>query len=135
MNRLGFSPAEFRHAYACLIKHPAIASVRVMTHLGCADVPNSAEVQAQLQAFSAEVEPLPVEKSAANGAALINYPHSHYDITRLGLFLYGVSPTETALPSQQTLQPVMTLKAMVVDTHRLAPVSYTHLTLPTIYSV
>ena len=116
MNRLGFRPEAFAAAWSRLhALRPAPQVVRVMTHLACADEPDSAHTAGQLQRFAPLVRGLDAELSIANSAALLALPATHVQWVRPGLALYGVSPFAGETGPARGLKPV----------------SYTHLTLPT----
>lgn len=85
INRLGLNPRE--------IGDPAIAALDVevlMSHLACADEPDSAMNARQLAAFREIVARVPHrEASLANSAAIGLGSDYAFDLTRPGLSLYG----------------------------------------------
>ncbi|XLM23239.1 alanine racemase, partial [Chromobacterium piscinae] len=57
--------------------------------------------------------------SAANSAALLRHPHTHGDIGRPGIVLYGASPFEDATGAGLGLKPAMTLSADIIGVQQL----------------
>lgn len=111
MGRLGLTEDE---AAQLLKKQPN--GVRVdglMTHFACADIRNDPGTLEQLRRFRNFVEKhgsgIPWIH-AANSAAVLNYPESHFNLVRPGLLLYGLSPMDEPSP----LTPVMTLLSRIV---------------------
>jgi len=86
----------------------------VMTHLACADEPDSAHTAGQLQRFAPLVRGLDAELSIANSAALLALPATHVQWVRPGLALYGVSPFAGETGPARGLKPVMSLMSTVL---------------------
>jgi alanine racemase len=76
MNRLGFSPNDAIKAYA-LISEKCSAKVTLMTHFACADSDDG--VEGPLKAFRQVADRLSLPTSAANSAALLQWPHTRGD--------------------------------------------------------
>lgn len=122
MNRLGFRPESFAGAWErlqALRSTPRI--IRVMTHLACADEPDSPHTAEQLERFAPLVRGLATELSIANSAALLTRPATHVQWVRPGLALYGVSPFAGQVGAALGLKPVMTLVSMVVAVREVRP--------------
>jgi alanine racemase len=132
MNRLGFTPARYRAAYARLGALPQVAEVGHMTHFANADV-NGADgapgITAQLAAFNIATEGLPGERSVANSAALLrlgDWPglgaQVRGDWVRPGIALYGSSPDDPEHDAAHwNLQPAMTLSSRILAVQQLEP--------------
>lgn len=76
-------------------KTPGIRVDGLMTHFACADIRNDPGTQEQLRRFRAFVDEYAAGipwVHAANSAAVLNYPESHFNLVRPGLLLYGLSP-------------------------------------------
>jgi alanine racemase len=113
-----------------------IEVVGLWSHFAYADEPKHPTVVSQIAAFESAVEVArriglrPTLRHLANSAATLALPHTHYDLVRPGIAVYGVSPgasvgTETELG----LRPVMTLKSRFVTVKSLpvgSGVSYGH---------
>ena len=113
-----------------------IEVVGVWSHLAYADAPGHPTVAAQLARF---VEALEVAERAgvrpqvrhlANSAATLTLPQAHFDLTRPGLAVYGLSPVpDQAGPAELGLTPAMSLRARLALVKRVGAgqgVSYGH---------
>lgn len=121
MNRLGFPAQEFQRVLTHLQKMPQVNSVRLMTHLACADNAKHPQTAQQLAAFIELTNDVNYEKSIANSAALLAWPQARADWVRPGLMLYGVSPFAKKSADNFGLLPVMTLRSELIAIHDLAP--------------
>lgn len=113
----------------------SVKVVGVWSHLAYADAPGHPTIDRQLSAFG---EALQLAKSAglapdvrhlANSAATLTRPDTHFELTRPGLSVYGLSPLPDAPPSELGLQPAMTLQAQLAMVKRVPAghgVSYQH---------
>jgi alanine racemase len=141
MGRLG-GPAEEALTLVTAVDRSRHAQLSALwTHLARADEPDASEADGltarQLARFEAALESVrgagidvPLIH-AANSAATLSLPISHYDMVRPGLALYGhhANPAaEALLPADvPTLRPVATLRAPVTFVKRVprgATVSY-----------
>jgi alanine racemase len=100
MGRYGFFPAEVPAAVRRLGRTPHLELGGLMTHFAVADDPaEDAFTRQQIATFAAVVEALvaeglsvPIRHAAATAAAL-RFPEARLDMVRIGLGLYGVSPS------------------------------------------
>jgi alanine racemase len=114
MSRLGMAPEEA----AALLAEPDFAQgvelTLLMTHLACADTPEDAANQRQLDRFGAvgsrAAPSLPA--SIANSAASAMAPAFHGDLVRAGLALFGAAPAPGLVGR---LRPVVRLDARVIQ--------------------
>ncbi len=117
MHRLGFSVEEFNviHAEIKSLLSPD-STIRMMTHLACADEVENQMTQQQLELFDHTVKDKSYEQSIANSAGILAWPNSHRDWVRPGLALYGINPLLTpAMSSSVDLRPVMSLHAPLIS--------------------
>ena len=127
MHRLGFAAAGAGTLFRQLQALPAVASLRLMTHLACADDLSDDATVAQLQLLHEACSGLDAELSIANSAGILGWPQSHADWVRPGLMLYGASPLIGKSARDFGLRPVMTLKAPLIAIKQLRagdPVGY-----------
>ncbi len=137
MNRLGVRAESAAQAAADVAACPHLTLAGVYTHLACADLADDAVTPGQLAAFAEALEavrarsgaggPEPPVVHAANSAALLARPESHFQMVRPGLALYGVHPCEAA--RDVSLEPILTLKSHIVATKTVKAgegVSYGH---------
>jgi alanine racemase len=115
MHRLGVAPAQF-HAVRRRLSAMVAArggSLRLMSHLACADEPRHPANDRQLAAFRT-LDAGAAERSLANSAALLSRPDMRFDWVRPGIMLYGASPFDPSADRQTQLRPVMTLESQLI---------------------
>jgi len=122
MNRLGFPCAEIPTVFERLADHgvPVDRTPVLMTHFANADQPDSEVTREQIRRFESLPRPKGMLRSAANSAALVSRPETHYDWVRPGLLLFGASPFADRDGLALGLRPVMSL---VTETIALRTVS------------
>lgn len=93
--------------------------VGIFSHLSVADEPERPETDHQLAAFR---EVLAVAEDAgvdpevrhlANTPATLSRPDTHFDLVRVGLGIYGLSPFEGQTSAELGLRPAMSLRTIV----------------------
>jgi alanine racemase len=129
MGRLG--TRELRSAVALAERltgsaTPGLALAGAMTHFATADC-DPEFVAVQLQAFAPFVRRLRagdpgsrVLVHAANSAATLTEPASHFDMVRCGIALYGCDPMNRS-PDDAGLEPAMQLSSYVAAVKRAGP--------------
>ncbi len=93
--------------------------VGIFSHLAVADEPERPETDAQLAVFrdilamaqDAGVDP--EVRHLANTPATLSRPDTHFDLVRVGLGIYGLSPFEDQGAEDVGLRPAMTLRTVV----------------------
>jgi len=119
MNRWGVEPSEVGEARKILGQQLA----GVYTHLASADSDEEA-TRRQISCFDSVLSAQPlggVMVHAANSAATLWHPRSHYDCVRPGVSLYGLHPAgDKGDPAAENLRPAMALKSYVAGVRRLA---------------
>ena len=120
MNRWGVEPSEVGEARKILGSQLA----GVYTHFASADSDEEA-TKRQISCFDSVLAAQPfggVLVHAANSAATLWHPRSHYDCVRPGVALYGLHPAgDEGDPAAENLRPAMELKSYVAGVRRLAP--------------
>jgi len=125
MNRIGVRAEDAADLVESLRGLPGIAMEGVFTHFATADVPGDWEYERQLERFNATISEFrrrgidPGIVHAANSAATILHPESHFDMVRCGIALYGLHP-DPSTHGHVTLEPAMSVKARVTRVARLA---------------
>jgi len=123
MGRLGFSADDVeKAAQAALL--PGLAAEGIFSHLAAADAADSRYTEEQLARFRAGCAEIEGRSGVRFGflhcaasAGILHYPHSHFDLVRPGIALYGIRPDGGA--PDWGLRPVMSLKTRVVLLRRL----------------
>lgn len=111
----GMGRGGFADEWPELLKRDLSKVVGVFTHLASADQPDSAQNQLQLdnfQKFVADLIALGIDpiKHVANSAAALSNPNAKFDLVRVGIAMYGLSP----LGPDDRLKPVMQVRAKLV---------------------
>jgi alanine racemase len=98
-------------------------TVGLMTHFATADELDDDLFAAQLEEFRdfvAEVGRDELLVHAANSAAALRDPASHFDIVRCGVAIYGLDPFQ-ADPAPHGLEPALSLHSWVASLRRIEP--------------
>jgi alanine racemase len=118
MGRLGLNPDEAFALCELADRLDGIELEGVYTHLATADEADPSYAQEQLATFEAfrrrltEAGIRPRYVHAANSAASLCLPASHYSLVRPGLAVYGYRPAEV-LPEGVRLRPALRLTAPI----------------------
>jgi alanine racemase len=116
MHRVGAAPADAVALAERIAGHaPWLQLDGVFTHLAVADEPSDPYTAAQLDAFDAVLDKLPVVTfvHAANSAGALAHPRARRSFVRAGIAVYGISPGPGVDELAVDLRPVMALKARV----------------------
>lgn len=134
MSRIGARPQEATSLARSLNGNDAIEFEGLFTHFARADEPEATANQEQLDQFEEALKQLdalqlrPPLVHAANSAATIKIPKSHYDMVRVGIALYGLQPSkEWSLPKE--FRPALRWKSQLARVRDFPPgtgVSYGH---------
>ena len=99
---------------------PPAEVVGLMTHLATADS-DAGFARAQLERFRSATEQYShLSRHAANSAAALRLPESHFDAARCGIAMYGLSPFNTD-PQEDGLEPVLSWQTALAQVKRLEP--------------
>jgi alanine racemase len=126
MGRLGTREADEALAVAGLVqaRAPELTLVGAMTHLATADADPDfvAEQLAAFAPFAARLrEQVPgLRVHAANSAATLREPRSHFDFVRCGIALYGCDPMNRD-PEPYGLEPALALESYVAALKPIRP--------------
>ena len=122
MTRIGLSPDEKGLAIVKqIVELPNIKIEGLFTHLSCADMTDKAYTESQMERYDHFVQLLdatgieiPV-KHICNSAAIMEYDDYRYDMTRAGIILYGMYPSDEVDFSNLELTPAMSWYSHVVN--------------------
>ncbi|MFC3882473.1 alanine racemase [Bacillus songklensis] len=127
MGRLGIrSKRELEEILQLLQNNPNIVLEGVFTHFATADELNSEKYNVQYESFKETVTYLaergvcPPYIHCANSAALLRFPHETFNTVRLGIAMYGLSPSmemKKVLPV--TLKEAFSLHSRLVHVKRV----------------
>ena len=135
MSRLGVQPEETLDFVRKLAKTPGVIFEGLFTHFALADETDPTPTDAQEECFRAVLTQLEQAKlrppvvHAANSAASLTRPSTHFDLMRVGIAIYGLHPSdECSLPG--AVRAALTWKAVLSQVKVLPPgrgVSYGHI--------
>lgn len=123
MNRLGVPLPAVDDFLRALAKEPRVEVEGVFSHFAFADDPGNPFVDEQIARFADAGERLaraglePQLRHLANSAAALTRPETHFDLARVGIATYGLSPGP-ALDGIVELEPAMSLKARIAMVKR-----------------
>jgi len=99
---------------------PPAEVVGLMTHLATADS-DADFANAQLDRFREATQQYShLTRHAANSAATLRLPDSHFDAVRCGGAIYGLSPFNTD-PTEDVLEPVLSWQSFLAQVKQLQP--------------
>ncbi|MHB9002789.1 MAG: alanine racemase [Coriobacteriia bacterium] len=116
MNRIGVCAEDARELVGSLAGFPGLVHEGTFTHFATADVPGDWDFDRQLKRFTSTLIALrdegidPGIVHAANSAATILHPESHFHMVRCGIAIYGLHPASSTYESV-ALSPAMSVKA------------------------
>ena len=126
MGRLGFPPSEFERVLEAMPSWKSLTIEGLMTHLADSDGEETGHTERQLELFRTMLDGckrrgmmVPMIH-AANSAALIRYPHSHFSLVRPGIALYGYHTLPQAVQYDE-LHPILSLRSTVMQLRTIKP--------------
>ncbi len=123
MHRVGLDPARAVEFVADAVRM-GLEVEGLWTHFAASEDLGEPFTRVQLERFDDVVARVrstgvrPRYLHAANSAAAMAVPESHFDIVRLGLAIYGLSPA-AGLPGAEALRPAMRWRSRVAAVRRL----------------
>ncbi|GAA3018138.1 alanine racemase [Tetragenococcus solitarius] len=122
MGRIGFlSSEEVNQAIKVIEKNEHFHWEGIFTHFSTADQADTQYFQAQSQCFNEILASLPYQPKyihTANSATAM-WHHDVGNMVRLGIAMYGLNPSGTALKPTYPLQPALSLVSEIVQTKKL----------------
>lgn len=117
MHRLGFLPSQFEKVLGYLQDNSSTIKVKgILTHLAAADNPEHDEyTHAQIEVFANIVKQCKtlypdVIAHALNTAGVLRLNYAQFDMVRLGIGMYGISPTL----QEYGFQEIMSLHSKII---------------------
>jgi len=106
---------------------PEVELVGIWSHLISADIPGDPSVALQREPFELAISLAEAAgftgliRHLASTAALLQFPECTYDLVRIGIGMYGISPSvEMGTAESLGLQPVMTLRVRIAGIKPIA---------------
>ena len=125
MNRIGVAPADALELALDVVKRPELLLEGIFTHCAVADEPDNPFTDEQLERYEAVLAKLgdagifPSIRHSANSATAIAHPRGRYDLVRVGIAVYGISPAP-GLEGTPDLRPALSLRAEVSMVKRVS---------------
>jgi alanine racemase len=126
MNRLGVAPDDAPALLSGMAKLTGLEVEGIFTHFATSDT-DRAYAEVQFSRFVTLLDGLcaaglrPPVAHAANSAAVLTMPHTHLDMVRCGITLYGLDPDVDDTPLPPTFRPALAWKAQVAQVRALQP--------------
>jgi len=130
MNRIGINKNDAKNFIQKVLNSPALELNGIFTHF--ADVENKKLFERQIKEFQEIVEPYKntnIKIHCLNSPGMFSYPDFSYDMVRMGIIMWGLTPYTTDNPDMPKVKPVMGLKARITNIHTLKKddgISYGH---------
>jgi alanine racemase len=119
MRRVGAAADDALDLAAAITTSAEVRLAGIFTHLAVADRPADPFTAAQIEAFNDVVTALAVGGfhaplvHAANSAATLATPTARFEMVRVGIAMYGISPGREVDQLAALLQPALSLRARV----------------------
>ncbi len=121
MNRVGLKPRDILPFAQQIAAIDEIEIEGLMTHFAAADDPSEDDfTRGQIAALEAVLADLRAEGlspklvHAANTAGAWRFPEAHFDLVRVGLGLYGLSPTAAVSRETKGVRPALAFETRVI---------------------
>ncbi len=125
MNRIGVRAEDAAEFARALKDFPGLALEGVMTHFATAEIPGDWDFETQVKRFERALAELKTDGvdpgivNAANSAATILHPATHYHMVRCGISMYGLHPGP-ATSETIDLRPALRVVARISFVKRLS---------------
>ena len=134
MNRIGINKENANNFIKKVLNSNAIDLKGIFTHF--ADVENNDLFKRQIDEFQEIINPFKdifkekkVKIHCLNSPGMFSYPQYSYDMVRMGIIMWGLTPYSNDNPDMPKVLPVMGLKARITNIHILKKgdgISYGH---------
>jgi alanine racemase len=119
MGRLGVPPRQAADLAAAIRDLADVKLTGVYTHFATADEADKSAALHQLELFESVLPAVGhIIRHAANSAALMDLPETHFDMVRPGIAVYGCHPSNE-LVERIDLKPCMAVKAKLIAVKHL----------------
>ena len=130
MNRIGIDKTNAKNFIKKILDTPSIKLEGIFTHF--ADVENKTLFNRQIKEFSKIIEAYKnsdIKIHCLNSSGMFSYPEFSYDMVRMGIIMWGLTPYSNENNKMPKVKPVMGLKARITNIHTLKKddgISYGH---------
>ncbi|WP_064091070.1 alanine racemase [Rossellomorea aquimaris] len=125
MGRIGVRTIkELKEIEKCIATHSSFELEGIFTHYATADELNDAYLEQQLKVFEEmlqSLDELPPYIHSSNSAATLRKPNTYFNAVRVGISMYGLSPSAEVKPELPfPLRPVFSLHSRLISTKELS---------------
>ena len=130
MNRIGIDKDNAKNFIQKVLNSKSIELKGIFTHF--ADVENKALFDRQIKEFEEIIEPYKnsdIKIHCLNSPGMFSYPEYSFDMVRMGIIMWGLTPFSNKFENMPKVLPVMGLKARITNIHTLKKddgISYGH---------
>ncbi len=130
MNRIGINKDDAKDFIQKVLNTSCVELEGIFTHF--ADVENQELFERQIKEFQEIVEPYKnsnIKIHCLNSSGIFSYPKYSFDMVRMGIIMWGLTPYAQDNPAMPKMLPVMGLKARITNIHTLKEgdgISYGH---------
>lgn len=130
MNRIGINKDCAKEFIQKVLNSKSLDLKGIFTHF--ADVENEAIFNRQIEEFIEITKPYQntdIKIHCLNSPGMFLYPKYSYDMVRMGIIMWGLTPFSNDNPNMPNVLPVMGLKARITNIHTLKKgdgISYGH---------
>ncbi len=123
MTRLGFDVSEAHTVFTFIINNH-LNPEGIYSHFSTADEGNLSYAEIQLEQFNEIIEKGKNKGinfkyvHCSNSGAILNLPNAYFNMIRVGMLLYGVSPSDE-VPMDISLEPVMSFCGTIVNIRKV----------------
>ena len=127
MHRIGLQTAEeLAELLDCIKAQPDIAAEGVFTHFAKADMADPVFTGLQAERFANAVKQIREAGfdplcHAANSAAIVAYPDTHWDLCRMGISMYGYPASEDVEMGDIELKPALQVISHITHVKTIGP--------------
>ncbi|MDZ8120442.1 alanine racemase [Pontiella agarivorans] len=120
MGRLGVPSEQAPRLIELICETPEVELTGIYTHFATADEADRSATFRQLERFRAilPVAGKGIRIHAANSAATLDLPDTHFDMVRPGIAVYGCKPSDE-IQNSVDLRPCMSVKAKLIAVKRI----------------
>lgn len=125
MHRVGVAPADVESRASTIVAAAWLELEGVLTHLATADEPGHEAITRQIAAFETalsqvrRIAPHLRHVHVANSAAALSDLYPQATMTRVGIALYGLRPSDAFAGNMSGIEPVLSLRTEVSHVQRL----------------
>ena len=126
MTRLGFDKKDIKKVVDFLLKNKKLPIEGLYSHFATADEGELSFAYNQLKIFNEILKTMKKFKinipyiHCSNSGSILNLPESYFNIVRVGMLVYGVSPSEE-VSMKINVKPVMSFCGSIVNIRKVDP--------------